>query len=149
MNSKINPVLYKIYLRLRRTLGAEIVHRRRRSSSTCLEIIFRNDFFEYLNTRINTLKEAEACGYWVMCRPQSKRGKEVWHGKRVYQLFLSPVHPKKRNEAKFLAVPTVEEVSFVPIETPPSPRTHSSPLPLHFSYKMRKIGKILPIPLRI
>ena len=98
MNSKINPALYKMYLRLHDTLGAEMVHRRRRASSNCIEVIFHDTLAKYLHGRLNTLKEAESCGYWVICRLQNKRGHKTYHGKNVYQLFLSPVHPKKRRE---------------------------------------------------
>ncbi len=62
-NSHIDPALYNIFLRLKDTLGAKIVHRRRRSSSTCIEIIFCNALTKYLVGRINTLPEAEKCGY--------------------------------------------------------------------------------------
>ena len=95
-NCKIHPVLYRFYLRLHDTLGAEIVHRRKRTSDMCIEIIFYSlDLVETINRRMNTLKEAEACGYWVICRPQTSR-KHMFHkGLRVHQLFLTPVHPKK------------------------------------------------------
>ncbi len=97
-NSHIDPALYNIFLRLKDTLGAKIVHRRRRSSSTCIEIIFCNALTKYLVGRINTLPEAEKCGFWIMCRPQTKRGHDFYHGWMVFQLFLTPVHPKKRRE---------------------------------------------------
>ncbi|MBQ7997492.1 MAG: hypothetical protein IJ249_07480 [Paludibacteraceae bacterium] len=135
MNSKINPALYKMYLRLHDTLGAEMVHRRRRASSTCIEVIFHDTLAKYLHGRLNTLKEAESCGYWVICRLQNKRGHKTYHGKNVYQLFLSPVHPKKRNEARYAAqqeaarlsesrlrhlaeASLAAEVSFVPVSAP-------------------------------
>ena len=97
-NSHIDPALYHIFLHLKDTLGAQIVHRRRRSSSTCIEIIFCNALTKYLVGRINTLPEAEKCGFWIMCRPQTKRGHATYHGWMVFQLFLTPVHPKKRRE---------------------------------------------------
>ena len=97
-NSHIDPALYNIFLRLKDALGAKIVHRRRRSSSTCIEIIFCNALTKYLVGRINTLPEAEKCGYWIVCRPQTKRGHDFYHGWMVFQLFLTPVHPKKRRE---------------------------------------------------
>ena len=114
-NCKIDPVLYTFYLRLKNELGAVLVHRRRRSSSTCIEIIFTNGCVAYITGRLNSLREAEKCGFWVISRRQTKRGHTAYHGLPVFQLFLTPVHPKKRNEAKHLAAPTVEEVSFAPI----------------------------------
>ena len=99
MNCKIHPVLYNYYLRLHAELGAEIVHRRKRTSNTCIEIIFYcEDLAVFLVGHLNTLKEAEKCGYFVICRPQTKKGHTVYKGRRVFQLFLSPVHPKKRRE---------------------------------------------------
>lgn len=99
-NCKIHPVLYKFYLRLHDTLGAEIVHRRKRTSDRCIEIIFYCDQFliEHLSGHHNTLPEAEACGFRIICRPQTKKGHTVYRGHRVYQLFITPVHPKKRRE---------------------------------------------------
>ena len=95
MNCKIHPVLYKWYLILHEELGASIVHRRQRRSQTCIEIIFYNDFLPEVSGRVNTLAEAEKCGYWVMCRPQTKPGRTTYKDHRVFQLFLTPVHPKK------------------------------------------------------
>ena len=114
-NCKIDPILYNFYLRLKDTLGAEIVHSRRRKSATCIEIIFHNDLYQYVKGRLNTLPEAESWGFWVMCRPQTKRNHGSWHGRAVFQLFLTPVHPKKRNEARYQAAQTSEEVTFEPI----------------------------------
>ena len=98
-NCKIHPVLYKVYLRLHDTLSAEIVHRRKRTSNMCIEIVFHCSFLEeFLGTTINTLREAETSGFRVICRRQTKPGHTVYKGLPVYQLFLSPVHPKKRLE---------------------------------------------------
>ena len=97
MNCKIHPILYKFFLRLNDTLGAEIVHRRKRTSSTCIEIVFYNNI-GVPTGRLNTLPEAEKCGFWVICRPQTKPKYMFYDNHRVYQLFLSPVHPKKRRE---------------------------------------------------
>ena len=58
-NCHINPVLYAFYLRLKDTLGAEIVHRRKRKSNKCIEVIFYDEIYKYLKGRLNTLKEAE------------------------------------------------------------------------------------------
>ena len=132
-NCKINPILYDFYLRLKDTLGAEMVHRRRRKSATCIEIVFYNDLYRYLKGRLNTLKEAEKWGFWVICRAQTKRGHGVWHGRAVYQLFLTPVHPKKRRESLYLAQ-QAEEVTFEPV-IPVKIRTFS-PQYLHICKKM-------------
>ena len=114
-NCKIDPILYNFYLRLRDKMGAEIVHRRRRKSTTCIEIVFDSKF-ESLQGRQNSLKEAEQCGFWVVCRAQTKRNHGSWHGRAVFQLFLTPVHPKKRNEARYQAAQQqAAEVSFEPI----------------------------------
>lgn len=118
---KINPILYGFFLTLRSKLGAQIVHRRKRKSPDSIEIIYAGPLVESLVHRLNSLKNAEKCGYWIICRPQ--RGKhQYYRGYQVFQLFLSPVHPKKRNEAKYLAVPV--EVSFDPIQTSEKPTKH-------------------------
>jgi len=114
-NNHINPILYAFYLRLKNTLEAEIVHRRRRKSNDCVEIVFHCNLFKDYSRRLNMLKEAEECGYWIICRAQKKRGHTTWHGCRVYQLFLSPVHPHKRHEARVRAAQMAQEVSFEPI----------------------------------
>ena len=118
-NNHIAPELYSFYLSLKREMGALIVHRRRRTSSTCIEIIFLPPLIKEINGRLNTLPDAEACGYWIMCRRQTKRGHECYHGYAVFQLFLTPVHPKKRNEAKHLAAPTSLDVTFESIPQRP------------------------------
>lgn len=98
MNCKIHPVLYHFFLRLKETLGAEIVHRRRRSSSMSIEVIFHTDENFVMTGRLNTLPEAEKWGYWVICRKQNKPGRVIYKNHRVFQLYLSPVHPKKQRE---------------------------------------------------
>lgn len=114
-NCNINPILYDFYLRLKQTLGAHLVHRRKRPSDNCIEIVFYNDLYTLLHGRLNTLKEAEAWGFWVICRPQTKRRHTSYDNRKVYQLYLTPVHPKKRNEAKHLAAQV--EIPFEPITT--------------------------------
>ena len=114
-NCNINPILYDFYLRLKQTLDAHIVHRRKRPSDNCIEIVFYNNLYTLLHGRLNSLKEAEAWGYWVICRPQSKRNHTFYDNHKVYQLYLSPVHPKKRNEAKHLAASV--EIPFEPVIT--------------------------------
>ena len=81
MNWKIHPVLYRFYLRLKDTLGAEIVHRRKRTSRMAIEVIFYSEEYLIITGRLNTL--------------QTKAGRTYYKEHRVYQLFLSPVHPKK------------------------------------------------------
>ena len=114
-NNHINPVLYEFFLSLKSTLGAEIVHRRQRKSPNCIEIIFRYGYHKDIRGRLNTLKEAEKCGYWIVSRAQNKRGHTIWHGCRVFQLFLTPVHPHKRHEAQVLAARLAQEISIEPI----------------------------------
>ena len=105
MNCKIHPVLYHFYLRLKDVLGAEIVHRRRRTSNKAIEVIFHCEESFIMTGRLNSLPEAEKCGFWVMCRPQTKPDRMFYKGHRVYQLFLSPVHPKKRREMTKIITP--------------------------------------------
>ena len=96
LNCNIHPILYKFYLGLRNSLGAEIVHRRKRKSNTCIDVIFYENGVAIPTRRLNTRPEAEKWGYWVICRPQTQRNHMYYQEHRVYQLFLSPVHPKKR-----------------------------------------------------
>ena len=105
MNCKIHPVLYRFYLRLKELLGAEIVHRRKRTSNKAIEVIFHCEESFIMTGRLNTLPEAEKCGFWIICRPQTKPDRMFYKGHRVYQLFLSPVHPKKRREMTKIITP--------------------------------------------
>lgn len=100
MNCKIHPILYNFYLHLKQLLGAEIVHRRKRTSSTSIEVIFHCDELVVPTGRLNTLPEAEKCGYWIICRLQTKKGHTVYKDHRVFQLYLSPVHHKKKHAMK-------------------------------------------------
>lgn len=104
-NCKIHPVLYHFFLRLKDTLGAEIVHRRTRKSSMAIEIIFWNEELALFKGRVNTLKEAEQCGFWIICRAQTNPKHMFYKDHRVFQLFLSPVHPFKRREQKTTITP--------------------------------------------
>lgn len=105
MNCKIHPLLYHYYVQLHETLSVEMVHRRKRENTMCIEIIFGCEEFMVVTGRLNSLPEAEKCGYWVICRPQTKRGHTLYKGHRVFQLFLSPVHPKKRRETQRTITP--------------------------------------------
>ena len=98
MNCNIHPVLYNFYLRLKDVLGAEMVHRRKRTSAKSIEVIYYCDEMLVTTGRLNTLPEAEKWGYWIICRPQTKKRYMFHKNHRVYQLYLSPVHPKKRRE---------------------------------------------------
>ena len=111
MNCKIHPVLYHFYLRLKDVLGAEMVHRRKRTSRTAIEVIFYTVDFLVITRHINTLPEAEKCGFWIICRPQTKPDRMFYKGHRVYQLFLSPVHPKKRREMVKVITPLHQQAS--------------------------------------
>ena len=102
MNCNIHPVLYKCYLRLHERLGAKIVHRRKRRSSTCIEIVFYCNAIQELKGHLNTLKEAEVNGFWVICRLKPNC---FYDGRQVYLLFLTPVHPKKRREMEITITP--------------------------------------------
>ena len=72
MNCKIDPVLYDFFLTLKQTLGAEIVHRRKRILQTCIEIIFNNDLLPAPSGRLNSLRDAEKCGFWIICLAQDR-----------------------------------------------------------------------------
>jgi hypothetical protein len=108
MNCKIHPILYDFFLRIHDTLGAEIVHRRKRNSATSIEIIFYCDDFLIMTGRLNTLPEAEKWGFWVICRLQPNK---FYNGHQVYQLFLSPVHPKKRREMQTTITSLIQPAS--------------------------------------
>ena len=98
-NCKIHPILYDFYLHLKDSMGAEMIHRRKRRSDTCIEVTFNFSSFTLITGRLNTLRDAEKCGYWKMCRPQRAGSKHMFYnGKRVFVLFITPVHPKKRRE---------------------------------------------------
>ncbi len=128
-NNKINPILYHFYLRLRAKLGARIVHRRNRRSNNAIEIILTAPLFKLISGRLNTLPEANQWNYWIMMRPQ--RGKHaLYRNYPVFQLFLTPVHPRKKHEARIAA----ENVSFEPIR--PQKRKKTT-IPLHMSKKNR------------
>jgi hypothetical protein len=112
LNCHIHPVLYRYYLIIHDTMGAEIVHRRTRSSDMAIEIIFYNDGIVRIPVgRLNSLPEAERCCFWIMCRPQTSPKRAYYHGKQVFQLFLTPVHPKKRREIGYSVTPLYAPVS--------------------------------------
>lgn len=108
MNCKIHPVLYQFYLRLHNTLRAKIVHRRKRRSKTSIEVVFYCEGINVMTGRLNTLPEAEKCGYWVMCRLKPNT---FYDNRQVYQLFLTPVHPKKHRGIVPVITPLYESES--------------------------------------
>ena len=73
----------------------------------CIELVFYCEQILVMTGRLNTLPEAEKCGFWVICRPQTAHGHTFYKDRRVYQLFLSPVHPKKRREMCKTVTPLV------------------------------------------
>ena len=107
MNCKIHPILYKYYLILHQKLGAQIVHRCKRNSPMSIEIVFGTYVPLIPTGRLNSLREAEACGFWVICRQQTKGKHAFYKGRQVYQLFLSPVHPKKMRAIKPVIIPLI------------------------------------------
>ena len=108
MNCKIHPILYKYFLILKKKLGAQIVHRRKRTSSTSIEIYFLNTLIKDISGRFNTLKEAEFCGFWIICRKQTSPKHAIYKDHQVYQLFLTPVHPKKQHEINQTIEPLID-----------------------------------------
>lgn len=78
-----------------------VVRRHRQKSDKCVDVIFTNDAVTILKGHINSLPDAEACGFWVMLKPRKgKIDKILYKGKLVHSLYLSPVHHKKRRETK-------------------------------------------------
>ena len=136
MNNHIHPVLYDFYRTLKRNFEAEMVHRRRRKSTICIEIVFHNKLFTSWTGRLNTLKEAEACGFSVICRRQTKKGRDTWHGLTVFQLFLAPVHPQKRREAA-----PAEDITFEPITA----YTHRTRFPARIRPKQKNRQRLAHI----
>ena len=100
--------MYHFYLRLRDSYKAEMVHRRKRRSNTCIEIIFYAEQFKVISGRLNTLREAEECGYWIISRPKSNT---FYDNHLVHLLFLTPVHPKKRRGIVPVITPLYESGS--------------------------------------
>jgi hypothetical protein len=135
MNNNINPHLYNAYLHLKDTLNAKMVHRRKRKTANSIEIVFLCDAINALSGHINTLKEAEACGFWIVCRRQTGKKHAFYHGLPVFQLFLTPVHPKKALENKIQAAQQAEEVTFEPIPKHQHQRTKATRLPANTMYR--------------
>lgn len=97
----------------RKNFNIELVRRHRDASNGMyVEFISRSPLIEWVSGRQNMLKEAEACGYWVMVRRQPSLKKRYYKDHQVYQMFLTPVHPKKKYVDKVLAAVALE---FVPV----------------------------------
>lgn len=111
LNCKIHPLLYKAFLKLKHNLGAQIVHRRKRKSNTCIEIIFWNDLLTSYRGSVNSLPEAEACGFWIICKPQMSKKHMFYQGHRVHLLYITPVHPKKR----MAVIPNITPLHAIPL----------------------------------
>ena len=135
MNNNINPHLYNAYLHLKDMLNAKMVHRRKRKTANSIEIVFLCDAINALSGRINTLKEAEACGFWIVCRQQTGKKHAFYHRLTVFQLFLTPVHPKKALENKIQAAQQAEEVTFQPISKHQHQRTNATGLLANTMYR--------------
>lgn len=91
----------------------ELVRRHRGSANgKYVEFIFHSPLIEKVTGRQNTLKEAEACGYWAMVRKQTSPKRQYYKGHQVFQMFLTPVHPKKKYVDKVLAAVALE---FTPV----------------------------------
>ena len=136
MNNNINPHLYNAYLHLKDTLNAKMIHRRKRKTANLIEIVFLCDAINALSGHINTLKEAEACGFWIVCRRQTGKKHAFYHGLPVFQLFLTPVHPKKALENKIQAAQQAKEVTFEPISKHQHQRTKATRLPADTMYRI-------------
>jgi len=101
---KRNEILNEWVGILRRHYDIELVRRHRTArSGTYVEFIYKSNLVNDLTGRQNMLKDAEACGYWVMIRKQPSAKKGFYKGHQVYQLFLTPVHPKKKYVDKVMA----------------------------------------------
>ena len=146
MNNNINPILYNTYLNLKDTLNAQIIHRRKRKTANSIEIVFLCDAINALSGHINTLKEAEACGFWIVCRRQTGKKHAFYHGLPVFQLFLTPVHPKKALENKIQAAQQAEEVTFEPIPKHQHQRTKATRLPANTMYRTVRPSSLVLCP---
>ena len=96
MNCKMNPILYKWVCILRKQVGIQLVPRREKRRPDVVDLIFTNDFIADLSGHLNSYKDAEQCGYFVILKRLRSAKRGIYHDRRVYQLFLSPVHPKNR-----------------------------------------------------
>ena len=101
---KRNEILDEWVKVFRENFDIELVRRHRGSANGMyVEFISRSPLIQWVSGRQNMLKDAEACGYWVMVRLQKSPKRQYYKGRQVFQMFLTPVHPKKKFEDKILA----------------------------------------------
>ena len=101
---KKNKILQEWIKILKENFQIEIIRRHRNATNgKYIEFISHSPLVKWVSGRQNMLKEAESCGYWVMIRKQTSPKKSYYKNHEVYQLFLTPVHPKKKFENKILA----------------------------------------------
>lgn len=106
---KRNEILDEWVKLLKENYEIEPVRRHRSAANGMyVEFISRSPLMQFVKGHQNTLKEAEACGYWVMVRKQLSAKKRFYKNHQVYQLFLTPVHPKKKFVDKVLAAAAMD-----------------------------------------
>ena len=110
---KRNEILDEWVKAFREHFNIELVRRHRGSANgKYVEFISHSPLMKSVTGRQNMLKEAEACGYWVMVRKQTSPKRRYYKGHQVFQMFLTPVHPKKKYVDKVLAAVALE---FTPV----------------------------------
>ena len=125
MNLKMDPFLRNCIYAMRKYVGITVLPRRHPRSPNCVEVILSNEAITYLSGRLISLPEAEKHGYWLMIRPLTRGRKRFYHGHPVFQLFLTPVHPKKKHAIR----PLVEAAAlFEPIASGPVKQTQPAVL---------------------
>ena len=122
MNVKTNPILYRWIKALKEELGIQLVPRREKRQRDYVEFIFSNLLTAQLSGRLNTLSNAEACGYWVIVRRRTTGKRNFYHDHPVYQLYLSPVHHVKYHRLKLLAF---DAAGFTPVSQNPARQQRS------------------------
>lgn len=111
---KRNEILDEWVKVFRENFDVELVRRHRNAANGMyVEFISHSPLVKWVSGRQNMLKEAEACGYWVMVRKQTSPKRRYYKGHQVFQMFLTPVHPKKKFVDKVLAAVALE---FTPVE---------------------------------
>jgi len=104
-----NEILDEWVKVFRENFDIELVRRHRNAANGMyVEFISRSPLVKWLSGRQNMLKEAEACGYWVMVRKQTSPKRRYYKGNQVFQMFLTPVHHKKKYVDKVLAAVAME-----------------------------------------
>ena len=106
---KRNEILDEWVKVFRSHFDIELVRRHRNAANGMyVEFISRSPLIQWVSGRQNMLKEAEACGYWVMVRKQTSPKRRYYKEHQVYQMFLTPVHHKKKYVDKVLAAVALE-----------------------------------------